>query len=458
MCHKMDLGKEESSPPSANGSLILTQNLMDQMSKVCQSEVKVVFEKLSSLREETHRHVSNIIDSHSCSISRGIEDMVKEVHNLQAELSATRKEKNTLLETIGNLNGEIRQLSAELTIAKPLPAPEETIPLNTQEEDDFINNISKTLEQDEERPRTQKEFNGIEVNMDYEELSEQNVQQQNKQSLNDQKEVTKPKYVCGLCPYETMSKGHLLIHIEGMHEFSVQNVQQHNIQPLIDQVELNVSPADETGDMVVNEEIQADRIIKDKIASQDMEKEFKCELCPYESARRSSLIYHKSSIHKSEELEFKYGCELCHHETISKGHMKAHIKEMHGRIKKYICEYCEYAAFTTGNLQKHKKYYHGSAKSDANKIHQCEKCSYRSAQKSTLNAHFRRAHGNVKNACAECGYACKNKSALEKHTEFVHKLGFPVFKCEHCSYDTYLKKDLMKHIQKVKHFPQSSTA
>ena len=133
----MELGKEDLNPSCTNSSVIVTQNLMDQMSKVCQSEVKVVFEKLSSLREETSRQVSNIIESHSNSISRGIEDMVKGVSNLQAELSVIRKERNTLLDTIVNLNGEIRQLIQELLIAQSSAKPEEDMTLNIQEEVKF---------------------------------------------------------------------------------------------------------------------------------------------------------------------------------------------------------------------------------------------------------------------------------------------------------------------------------
>ena len=70
---------------------------MDKVQKDCQSEVNVVFEKFGSLREEFLGQLSNIIDSHSSSISKDIEDLVKEVSNLQVELSVIRRERNGLL-------------------------------------------------------------------------------------------------------------------------------------------------------------------------------------------------------------------------------------------------------------------------------------------------------------------------------------------------------------------------
>ena len=136
--------------------------------------------------------------------------------------------------------------------------------------------------------------------------------------------------------------------------------------------------------------------------------------------------------------------------------MKAHIKEMHEERRKYKCEVCEYAAFTTGHLQKHKKLTHGL--DTDNDGHSWEQCSYKAANKIHLKAHKRRKHEKLKNnACDECGYACKSKSALEKHKEFVHVLGFPVFNCDHCSYETYLKENFRKHVESMRHIPLSST-
>ena len=311
-------------------------NKMSRGPQDCQSEVRVVFEKLSSLREESHRQFSDIIDSHGSSISQGIEELVKEVSDQQTELSVIRRERNGLLGTIDTLNGEIRQLRAELLIAHPLPAPDENYVLNMQGEDDFVVDVSHTLEQ--ERPINHYEIGGKEVGIDCVELSNQNAQQ-NKQSVDDQKSF-------------------------------------------------NDSTADEKGNKVVNEDIDADTPHVNKV--------FKCELCAYEFAKRSTLTYHKSSVHKIDESKFKYVCEQCPYETISKGHFKTHIEGMHERVRKYICDVCGYAAFRSGNLKQHKQRVHESAKNVANNKYHCEQCSYSSAQRSTLNAHIRGVHEKVK--------------------------------------------------------------
>ena len=80
--------------------------------KDCQMEAQDLFSKLSSLREESYRQISDIIHCHSISITDGISDLTQEVCSLQTELAAVRKEKSVLLETVDNLNGEIRQLNA----------------------------------------------------------------------------------------------------------------------------------------------------------------------------------------------------------------------------------------------------------------------------------------------------------------------------------------------------------
>ena len=70
---------------------------ISEAQRSCQSEVRDVFEKLISLREESHRQFSDIIVSHGTSISKGIDELVEEVSGLKAELSVVRKEKNVLI-------------------------------------------------------------------------------------------------------------------------------------------------------------------------------------------------------------------------------------------------------------------------------------------------------------------------------------------------------------------------
>ena len=85
----------------------------------CLSEVEDLFEKLGSWRNESHKQISDIINAHSNSINKGMNDLVKEVDELQAELSVIRKERKVLLETVENLNCEIKHLNDKILVPQP---------------------------------------------------------------------------------------------------------------------------------------------------------------------------------------------------------------------------------------------------------------------------------------------------------------------------------------------------
>ena len=150
-----------------------------------QSEIRVLFEKLTSLREESHRQFSDIINSHGGSISDGINDLFAEVSNLQDELSVVRKERNVLLETVDNLNGEIRQLNSKLTMAHSLPEPEENHDRHIQEEVGSEVDVPIEVEQDLERPGFHLDIDTEEVCQDDEDTFYTHNQDQNLHSSND---------------------------------------------------------------------------------------------------------------------------------------------------------------------------------------------------------------------------------------------------------------------------------
>ena len=87
--------------------------------KFIQNEVKDLFYKFNSLREETHEQFSTIINAHSESVKKGISDLVEEVSILQAQVSIITHERNVLLDTVANLNSEIRHMSAPLEHVLP---------------------------------------------------------------------------------------------------------------------------------------------------------------------------------------------------------------------------------------------------------------------------------------------------------------------------------------------------
>ena len=97
-----------------------TENLTHKMTKGqtdCHSQVRGLIQKLSSWRDESHRQMSNILSSHIRSIDVGFNGLVEEFSDMQAQVLVLRKERNGLLETVDNLNNEIMQMGAKLTLA-----------------------------------------------------------------------------------------------------------------------------------------------------------------------------------------------------------------------------------------------------------------------------------------------------------------------------------------------------
>ena len=100
-----------------------------------QTEVWNLFKNLNSWQEESNNQFSNIINSYDKSIKKGIGELAQEVCDLKTQLSETTKvyrenyttitdERNVLLETVKNLNDEIRQLNAKLIAAQTKTASE----------------------------------------------------------------------------------------------------------------------------------------------------------------------------------------------------------------------------------------------------------------------------------------------------------------------------------------------
>ena len=116
----------------------------------CQSEANYLFEKLSMWREESHKQVSNIIDTHKSIINQGICDLVNEVSSLQIKLSDMSSERKVLLETVDSLNGEIRQQNAKL---QSFLAPKENINHDRQEAENSDHEMTEATHQDLGNPR-----------------------------------------------------------------------------------------------------------------------------------------------------------------------------------------------------------------------------------------------------------------------------------------------------------------
>ena len=100
----------------ANSSCYQNSGHSHVSQKIIQSEVNELYKKFRYLRVETHKQFSSIMNAHEGSIDKGINDLAEVVGQLQAHVSVITNEVNILLETVANLNGEIRQLNAKLPV------------------------------------------------------------------------------------------------------------------------------------------------------------------------------------------------------------------------------------------------------------------------------------------------------------------------------------------------------
>ena len=114
----------------------------------CLKETKDLFEKLSAWKEESHQQISHIMKSHNNNITNGIHDLVEQVDDLKAKLSEIKTERKVLMETVNNLNCDIRQLNAKLQHLQEVPEKQpNNVILDTRNNDE---DLSKTHQQNEE--------------------------------------------------------------------------------------------------------------------------------------------------------------------------------------------------------------------------------------------------------------------------------------------------------------------
>ena len=116
----------------------------------CQIEIRVVFEKLNLLKETSQRQLSDIIDLHSGSLIKGINDLFQKVSDLQNELLGVKVERNALLQTVDKLSSEIRQLNTPMPITSVSSLPihkEQTTHAQTQDTQDKISDAPNLAEE-----------------------------------------------------------------------------------------------------------------------------------------------------------------------------------------------------------------------------------------------------------------------------------------------------------------------
>ena len=283
-----------------------------------QSEIRYLFNKLESWKDDSQREFSNIMNFHKSTIKKGINELANEVSDLQEKLSVTKKERNDLFEDVGDLqqrisvitkerNGlinwvdhlscEIRKLRAKYPIEEQLQGPKDFISheIENHLNDSIFHELADEYAVNEEAGeinhlKSHDENVKVETEVD---IAGENVEVALEDDLDTLEEITKVEADAEL-------KGE---HVEDPIEKCFEDNQGR----------------------IKAKQSQDNR----KNSVHKVFKRFKCDLCDYSSDYSSNVNKHKKMIHDKKRLK----CEDCEYTTTRYGSLKKHMAHVHNKEK-----------------------------------------------------------------------------------------------------------------------------
>ena len=398
--------------------------------------------------------MSNIISSHNRSIDMGFKGVAEEFSDLQAKVSTLEKERTVLLETIDNLNGEIRQMGANLSSAES----------EVHKEDSFEADISDIKQECVESLRVQSETDFEEKCVDYEDILDKSVDKQNKSTSDDQNQllntytlselgeddntqnvqiepcivkdqdvesdleqrvskesptkytVSSKEFICTVCKFVLSTSENLVIHMENIHTKLEKSKERQDAKESVEQSSLV------SNDTVVSKDAKMSLLhkLQSNIISTNGKK-INCDKCPLSCTCKDSLNRHIRVKHdKIRNNARTHACAECVYAAPNKNMLKRHWDAIHNKgDKKYKCKNCPYSSAEKTKL----KYHMISVHNMEGKKFKCKECPYSSARKCTLREHTEQVHEKKRSHfCGECGYAAYKSDTLKKHIESRHKI------------------------------------
>ena len=261
-----------------------------------QRQVGDMVEKLASWREDSHKQMSTIISSHCKTFDISFNDLVEEFSELQSQVSDLKKERTVLLETINNLNGEIRQLGARRMLSEieaQEPEYSESDLPNVKDEAPEVNDKSYSAE---ERIDCGGDITNSPADQDVSDLYE----------LDHDRE------------------DHLEIDRGEAHNKSGSN--------------LGKGYFDEKKPKCNKKEILKTQVSMHNKRNFVGENKVKCEICSFETSWKHHLKRHERTVHSVGDKMFQ--CGKCPFSTTRKDNFKTHVAGVHEKKRNYVCSEC----------------------------------------------------------------------------------------------------------------------
>ncbi|CAH1980910.1 unnamed protein product [Acanthoscelides obtectus] len=184
----------------------------------------------------------------------------------------------------------------------------------------------------------------------------------------------------------------------------------------------------------------------------------KCEHCNKSFKQKVTLdnhILHKHPEFMSSVTKKIHQCPYCPYRTVEKGGLNRHLithSDAVSGIKVIKCEHCNKSFKKQVKLDNHILKEHPEFMSSVtNEIHQCPYCPYRTVEKAGLDRHLITHSDGIKLIkCEHCNKSFKQKQSLydhivRKHPDFISSITVKIHECAHCPFKTIRKTDLKLH-------------
>lgn len=192
-----------------------------------------------------------------------------------------------------------------------------------------------------------------------------------------------------------------------------------------------------------------------RVDEKSFDKIFKCNQCRFTTTTNYRLKCHSAIMHVSGEETVWFKCEKCDFKTKYKYHLASHIKCRHPIEKnEYKCNECSYQTHVRQNLQRHVNVHKPK---HLLQWYSCPSCTFKSIHKVSLQKHITAKHIKddqaIKFTCHICQLKLKSRGNLINHLKGRHAISNVWYKCNECSYKTWIKQLLEDHVVS-KHTPE----